>query len=160
MDSDKKTALAEQAYHKALNYELAYGACPQCVLLSVQETLGLVDDATIKAAHGLAGGGGLSGVGACGALSGGLLALSAKRGRARDKIDKGRFINNFNKGNELVERFRATFGGITCAELQQRFTGRTYDLWDDAQYRAFDQARGRQCAHATGTVTRWVIEML
>ena len=88
------------------------------------------------------------------------MALSAKRGRDRSKLDKGRFINNFNKGNELVERFREEFGGITCSELQQQFTGRTYDLWDGEQYQAFDEARGRQCAHATGTVTKWVIEML
>ena len=88
------------------------------------------------------------------------MALSAKRGRDRSKLDKGRFINNFNKGNELVERFREEFGGITCSELQQQFTGRTYDLWDGEQYQDFDKARGQQCAHATGTVTKWVIEML
>ena len=128
--------------------------------MSLQETLGIIEDQTIKASHGLSGGGGLMGVGACGALTGGLMALSAKRGRDRSKLDKGRFINNFNKGNELVERFREEFGGITCSELQQQFTGRTYDLWDGEQYQDFDKARGQQCAHATGTVTKWVIEML
>jgi C_GCAxxG_C_C family probable redox protein len=158
-EEEKKT-LAEQAYHKALKYELDYGCCPQCVLATVQETIGIVDDGTIKASHGLSGGGGLSGKGACGALTGGLMALSAKRGRDRDKLDKGRFIGNFQKGRELVERFRSEFGGITCEELQHRFTGRTYDMWSAEEYKAFNDARGQQCAHATATVTRWVIEML
>ena len=153
-------SLGEQAYAKAQQYELDYGCCPQCVLATVQETVGIIDDQTIKASHGLSGGGGLLGEGVCGALSGGLLALSAKFGRDRDKLDRGRYINNFNKARELTERFRQQFGGVTCRELQQQFTGRTFDMWDAVEYRAFDEARGKQCAHATGTVTQWVVEML
>lgn len=91
MNTEEKRALAENAYHKALDY----GCCPQCVLAAVQETIGIIDDGTIKASHGLSGGGGLMAQGACGALTGGLLALSAKFGRDRDKLDKGRCINNF-----------------------------------------------------------------
>ncbi|WP_413437397.1 C-GCAxxG-C-C family protein [Sulfuriferula sp. GW1] len=160
MNTEEKRELAQNAYRKALQYELAYGCCPQCVLTAVQESVGIIDDSTIKASHGLSGGGGLMAQGACGALTGGLLALSAKFGRDRDKLDKGRCINNFRKNKELVERFRAEFGGITCEELQRQFTGRTYDMWNAEEYKAFDEARGNQCAHATGTVTKWVIEML
>lgn len=160
MNSEEKQALAKQAYEKAVNYELDYGCCPQCVLATIQETVGFVDDATIKASHGLSGGGGLVGLGACGALTGGLMALSSKFGRDRDKLDKGRCINNFKKNKELVERFRTEFGGITCEDLQKQFTGRTYDMWKAEEYKAFDDARGKQCAHATGTVTKWVVEML
>lgn len=160
MSTVDKQALAQQAYDKALAYELDYGCCPQCVLAAVQETVGLIEDNLIKASHGLSGGGALSGKGACGALTGGLMALSAKRGRDRDKLDKGRFINNFKKGDELVERFRAEFGGVTCEELQQQFTGRTYDMWQADQYQAFSTARGEKCALATATVTKWVVEML
>lgn len=160
MSNDEKQALAQAAFDKAMKYELDYGCCPQCVLAAVQETVGVIDDSVIKASHGLSGGGGLSGVGACGALTGGLMALSAKRGRDRDKLDKGRFINNFKKGQELVDRFREEFGGVTCAELQHQFTGKTYDMWNPEEYKAFDGARGEQCARATATVTRWVVEMM
>jgi len=160
MDTETKQSLGEQAYEKALKYELDYGCCPQCVLATVQETVGIVDDQTVKASHGLSGGGGLLGEGVCGALTGGLLALSAKYGRDRDKLDKGRCIHNFQKAKELTERFRQEFGGLTCKELQQQFTGRTYDMWNAAEYKAFDQSRGNKCAHATGTVTKWVVEML
>lgn len=160
MDIEQKQALGEQAYTKALKYELDYGCCPQCVLATVQETVGGIDDQTVKASHGLSGGGALMGEGVCGALTGGLMALSAKYGRDRDKLDRGRYINNFKKSKELTERFRQEFGGLTCRQLQQQFTGRTYDMWNAEEYKAFDEARGQQCAHATGTVTKWVIEML
>ena len=158
--SEDRQVLSEQAYQKAMQYELSYGCCPQCVLSTVQETVGYVDDNTIKASHGLSGGGGLMGEGACGALTGGLMAISAKFGRDRDKLHAGRCINNFKKTRDLVERFREEFGGITCQDLQKQFTGRTYDMWNADEYKAFDSARGQQCAHATALVTKWVVEML
>ena len=160
MDIEKKCDLGEQAYEKAFKYELDYGCCPQCVLATVQETVGIVDDQTIKASHGLSGGGGLVGEGVCGALTGGILALSAKYGRERDKLGSGRHINNFKKTKELTERFREEFGGVTCKQLQQQFTGRTYDMWDAGEYKAFDEARGDKCANATATVTKWIVEMM
>lgn len=160
MTPEEKRAAADEAYNRALNYELEYGCCPQCVLATVQELVGHVTDETIKASHGLSGGGGLMGQGTCGALTGGLLALSAKKGRDRDKLGKGKFINNFKKGKELADRFQETFGGVRCEELQKQFTGRTYDMWNADEYQQFDKDRGNQCAHATGMVTKWVIEML
>lgn len=159
MTPEEKQALLDAAYAKAEKYEYDYGACPQCVLATIQELVGGIDDATIKAVHGLSGGGGLMAEGTCGALTGGLVALSAKYGRDRDKLDKGRFINNFKKCKMLVERFRAEFGGVTCSQLQQQFTGKTYDMWNAEEYQAFNDARGHKCADATGKVTQWVIEM-
>jgi C_GCAxxG_C_C family probable redox protein len=160
MASHTKTQLAEQASQLAYQDEIQYGCCPQCVLKAVKTTVGYVTDDTIKASHGLSGGGGLMGMGACGALTGGLLALSAKRGRPHDKFDKGKFVGNFQLGQDLVKRFQEQFGGITCQDLQLQFTGRTYDMWDAEQYQAFTTARGEKCAVATATVTRWVVEML
>lgn len=160
MDKLNKIKLADEVYKKASTYELDYGGCPQCVLAAVQEAVGLVDDQTIKASHGLSGGGGLLGKGTCGALAGGLMALSVKKGRDRDKLDKGKFINNFSKGRELVDKFRNEFDGVTCEELQKSFTGKTYDMWDVKEYSQFDKDRGMKCAHASGSVARWVIEML
>ncbi|MEJ2645226.1 MAG: C-GCAxxG-C-C family protein [Gammaproteobacteria bacterium] len=155
-----KQELGAAAYQKALDYDLKYGCCPQCVLTAVQETVGVVDDSMIKASHGLSGGGGLMGAGACGALTGGLLALGARYGRDRDKLDRGRGMADFQRGKVLVEKFRGELGGITCEDLQRQFTGRTYDLWDAGEYKAFGEARGLQCAHASGLVAKWVVEML
>lgn len=160
MTDHDKPAIAEAAAAKAMRYELEFGSCPQCVLAAIQETMGIIDDATVKAVHGLAGGGALMGKGMCGALTGGLIALSAKRGRDRDKLDKGRFMANYQKGKELTERFQKEFGGLTCEELQRNFTGRVYDMWKAEEYKAFNDARGPKCAETTAMVTRWVVEML
>jgi C_GCAxxG_C_C family probable redox protein len=160
MTKEERAALGEKAYQIAFDYELNYGCCPQCVLTTVKETVGFVTDDVIKASHGLSGGGGLMGLGACGALTGGLIALSCKRGRDRDKFEKGRFINNFRVGQSLVDRFNNEFGGVTCEHLQRKFTGRTYNMWDVSEYEAFDKDRKQECARATGLVTKWVIELL
>ncbi|MFA7095561.1 MAG: C-GCAxxG-C-C family protein [Gammaproteobacteria bacterium] len=159
MEPDK-TQLAERAYQLAFDYDVRYGCCPQCVLAAVQETVGGISPDLIKASHGLSGGGGLTGMGTCGALSGGLMALSARRGRDRDKFERGRFIANFRLGEELVQWFTEEFRGVTCRDLQQQFTGKTYDLWDQEQYAEFSRARGDRCARATAMVTKWVVERL
>jgi len=57
MANEEKHALAEQAYQKALRYELDYVAVRN-VFSRCQETVGFVDDNTIKASHGLSGGAG------------------------------------------------------------------------------------------------------
>ncbi|MCW9025074.1 MAG: C-GCAxxG-C-C family protein [Gammaproteobacteria bacterium] len=160
MNSANKSELAEQAYQLAFDYELEFGCCPQCVLTTIKETIGYVTDDTIKASHGLSGGGGLTGVGACGALTGGLMALSCKRGRERENFEKGKYITNFKHGQKLVERFKSEFGGVTCQELQQQFTGKTYDLWNAKEYAQFSEDRENQCAHTSAMVSKWVVEML
>ncbi|MBF0247681.1 MAG: C_GCAxxG_C_C family protein [Alphaproteobacteria bacterium] len=160
MTNPDKEALAQKAADEAFELDVKYGCCPQCVLTAVKNTVGLVTDETIKASHGLSGGGGLMGEGACGALTGGLLALGAKKGRDADKLDKGRGMANFNAGRKLVERFKAEFGGVTCEHLQQEFTGKTWNMWKPEEYKGFSDQRGDQCARATALVTKWVVEDL
>ncbi len=156
----EREALAEEAYQRALDYELEFGCCPQCVLSVVQELLGGVSDDLVKASHGLSGGGALQGKGACGALTGGLIALSIRTGRDRDKLDKGRGMKNFNIGRELAEAFEKEHGGFTCEDLQKAFTNRTYDMWKPEEYAAFSDNRGPKCAQATAWVTKWVVKRL
>ncbi|CCQ74376.1 C-GCAxxG-C-C family protein [Magnetospira sp. QH-2] len=158
-ESDSKD-LGRQAYERAYELELKVGCCPQCVLTAVDETVGGVSEDTIKASHGLSGGGALTGQGACGALTGGLLALSTRKGRDADKLDRGRGMANFNVGKDLTRRFEEEFGGITCEDLQQQFSGQTWDLWKPEEYKGFSDARDDRCARATATVTQWVVEMI
>lgn len=160
MKQDRRMELAEQASRQAFELEGRYGCCPQCVLTAIKETVGNISDDTIKASHGLAGGGGLMGMGACGALTGGLIAISSRRGRDADKLHRGSGIANFQAGRRLVERFRQEFGGVTCEHLQKRFTGRTWDMWKPEEYQAFSEMRGDQCARATALATRWAVELM
>lgn len=157
-----KQALAEKAAKIAKTYEFDYGCCPQCVLAAVQETIpnNKISDETIKASHGLSGGGGLTGVGLCGSLVGGLMVLGSKRGRDHDKFSKGKFIGNFKACNDLVEEFQKEFNGLTCQDLQQEFTGKTYDMWKAEEYQEFTDKRGEQCAVTAEFVTRWVVNKL
>ena len=86
MTKEEKTALGEKVYQMAFDYELNYGCCPQCVLTTVKETVGLVTDDVIKASHGLSGGGGLMGLGACGALTGGLISVAGVITRTTSRL--------------------------------------------------------------------------
>lgn len=160
MTLDSSLDLPQKAYDIAYELDVKYGCCPQCVLSAVKQTSGFVTDETIKASHGLSGGGGLMGEGACGALTGGLLALGALHGRDADKLHRGRGISNFNAGRQLVEQFKQEYGGITCEYLQKEFSGRTWNMWNPEEYKGFSDMRGDKCAHATGLVTRWVTEIL
>ena len=159
-DSKQNSSLADQAYDRAFDLDIKYGCCPQCVLTAVKESVGYVTDETIQSSHALSGGGALMGKGICGALTGVLIALGAKKGRPADKLHKGRGIANFNAAKALVEKFQEEFGGTSCEHLQQQFSGRTWDMWQADQYQAFSDARGDQCAHATGLVTKWVVDSL
>jgi C_GCAxxG_C_C family probable redox protein len=155
-----RSANALAAAKTARQCELDFGCCPQCVLSAIKDVSTHVTDETIKASHGLSGGGALTGLGMCGALTGGLMALGTKRGRDADKFHRGKCITNFKAGEKLVSRFKEEFNGTTCQELQKKFTGKTYDLWQPDEYQAFDDERGDNCARATELVTKWVVEML
>ncbi len=148
------------AFQRAYGLDLKVGCCPQCVLTAVKDVIGGIGDDVIKASHGLSGGGSLVGTGTCGALSGGLLALGTRRGRDADKLEKSRGMANFQLGRQLTERFQQEFGGTSCEALQCRFSGRSWDFWKPEEYKAFSEARGDQCARATGLVAQWVVEML
>src|SRR5688572_12477064 len=94
VEAGTKQGKVQQAYARAYEYEQKYGSCPQCVLASLMDVFGTVDDAVFKASHSLAGGGGISTKGTCGALVGGILALGNKYGRNRENFAKGRFLDN------------------------------------------------------------------
>lgn len=153
---------AERAYDLAHSYLIQYGSCPQAVLRAVHEALNLKGiEAVIKSAHALAGGLGLSGNGACGALSGGVLALSFFFGRSLEDMDKGPFMKSFIKAKELHDKFVNEFGGCTCKDVQVRLFGKTFDFWSLDDLMKFREIGGlNKCAIITGKVAMWVTEML
>jgi len=162
IDSQNMQALIDKAYSLGYEYEQKYGCCPQCVLGAIQDVLGIVDDSIFMASHCLAGGGGLSTGGTCGALAGGMLALGAKYGRDRANFDKGRFIQSYKLGKQLHDLFVAEFGSPICAEVQKKFMGRSFDMWNAKDFKAFEEAGGHldKCPKVTGTVAKWATEIL
>ena len=161
MEDQKKKELSEKAYKIAFDYDSKYGSCPQCVLAAVQETLGHVTDDMFKSSHALAGGGGLAGDGTCGALAGGIMAISAKYGRER-KDFATKQPKPYKLARKLHDRFVQEYGAVTCRDVQKRIFGRSFNMWDSNEYREFEAMGGHKdkCTKVTGNIAKWVVEIL
>jgi C_GCAxxG_C_C family probable redox protein len=158
-----KNNLPQQAYELAYTYEATHGSCPQCVLAAIYETLKIGDPATFKAADILAGGTTLSSQGTCGALIGGLVAISSIVGR-----DYSEFIAGLKKrkaffyGKKLYDRFIQEYGSPLCKDVQTCLFGRSYSLIDKEEYAAFENAGAHvdKCPSVAGNAAKWTAEIL
>jgi C_GCAxxG_C_C family probable redox protein len=154
--------MLDQAYALGYEFEQKYGVCPQCVLAALRETLGGIDDEVFKAAHALAGGGALTGRGTCGALAGGMMAIGAHYGRDRASFQSSRSRYSAKLARRLYEKFVAEFASPICADVQVARFGRSFDLWDPQDYRAFEDAGGHvdKCPDVVGKTARWTAQIL
>ena len=80
MDKKNLEQVKAKASELAKKYEQEYGGCSQAVLGALRDTIGGFSDEVFKAGTGLAGGIGLAG-NSCGALMGGVMAISCYFGR-------------------------------------------------------------------------------
>ncbi len=162
IEAQNVPAVLDEVYARAHEYEQRYGSCPQCVLAAIKDVLEIGDDRVCQAAHSLAGGGALTTKGTCGALIGGMLALGAEHGRRREDFDKGSFVNSYKLSKQLQERFVAEFGSPVCADVQTKILGRSFDMWNGKDYKAFEAAGGHRdkCTHVAGMVARWAAEII
>lgn len=134
--------LLARAYRLGFDYERQFRGCSQCVIAAVQDTLGIQDDTVFRAASGLAGGGALTGRGACGGLVGGAMVLGQLRGRDRRGFDdpEGIRFRTFDLVKKLTDRFDEEFGGIICRDIQTRVFGRPFNLGDPEDFQRFEDA--------------------
>ncbi len=162
MEVDKEKLL-EEIYNRAYEYEGKYGSCPQAVLSAINDYFDIVDDAAIKAVHSFAGGGALCGDGTCGALVGGIAAISSHFGRERKEFGQGgRHFKNFILSKELRDKFIDEFGSVICDDVQKNKMGRSFNLWDKEEYQKFEAAGAHddKCTDVSGKTARWVAEIL
>ena len=155
--------LIEQAYKKAFRYEAERGSCPQCVLAALMETFQVSDPKTIQAANALAGGTSLTTEGTCGALAGGLLAISSVLGRTYEDFSKGKQKHEvYAVSKQLYEQFKREYGSILCKDVHQKLFGRTFNLLDPDDYAAFEKAGGHvdKCTEVSGRVAQWTAQLL
>ena len=152
----------ERVYALGYEFEGKYGNCPQCTLAAIQEVLGGIDDEVFKAATALAAGGALTTQGTCGALSGGMMAISARFGRDRASFSTTSSRKASVVAKRLYDRFIAAFGSPICATVQVAKFGRSYDMWDKDDYRAFEAAGGHvdKCTDVVGQTAKWTAEIL
>jgi len=155
-------AMLKRVYDRAFEYEQKYGSCPQCVLAAIQDEFGIIHDDVFRAGHALAGGVGLSSDGTCGALTGGVMALSCKYGRSRENFDKGRFLHSYVHAKKLRDRFVQEYGSTICRDVHKKLFGRTFNLWDSKEYGEFERAGAHRdkCPMVAENVARWVAEIL
>ena len=160
---ESKEQLLNKAYDLAFNYEAERGSCPQCVLAALFETLNIGDEATIKSADALAGGTALSTKGTCGALVGGLLAISSIAGREYDDFCAGKTKRRvFQFSKQLYDKFIDEYGSPLCCDIHLKLFGRTFNLMDPKEYEEFDKAGAHvdKCPSVSGNVARWTAEII
>ena len=143
MSDDSK--LIEKAGNAAYEYEKTYHGCSQCVLKALQDTLDLGDGLTFKAASALAGGVARMGE-SCGSLLGGVLAIGLAFGRDRLEVtsESEGYMKAHRVAGELGNRFKAEFGGTRCWDVQTGVFGRSFDLRDPLEMKAFLEAGGHE----------------
>jgi len=160
----RKRDLSAQAYELGFDYERRFHGCSQCVIAAVHDTLGIRDDAVFKAATGLAGGGALTGRGACGGYAGGVMVLSQLLGRERARFDdpEGIRFRTFDLAKRLADRFEEEFGGTICRDVQVRVFGRSFDLRDPEDFLRFEEAGAHddKCPDVVGKAARMTVEII
>ncbi|MGI6031112.1 MAG: C-GCAxxG-C-C family protein [Eubacteriales bacterium] len=155
-------AMAQQAYERGYEYEGKVGGCAQCVLCALKETALDIDNAVIKSATGLAAGCARSGH-ACGAFTGGVMALSTVVGREYDKMDDmAANDRTMELCRKLLERFEEAYGSCDCTQIQAHLMGRGYHMYDPEDKQKFLDAGGHDdvCTGVVGRSAKWVVELL
>ncbi len=158
-----KKDVLDDVYQRAFHYEAKLGSCPQCVLAALKETLDIGDEAVFKASQGLAGGTALSSEGTCGALAGGMIAISFLVGRTYQEFTEGqkkRLVFKYTR--KLYDKFVGEYGSPLCCSVQKKIFGRSYDLLDKQEYDAFEKAGAHvdKCTSVAGNAARWTAEII
>ena len=160
MNSDKEKKM-EKAYELGYKYEKDYGSCSQCTFAAVSEILGKESKEIFKSIDGLAGGLGRTTDGTCGALTGGVAAISIRYGR-EDFPNLGQREKCMALAKKLHDRFIEEYGSVICKDVQTKIMGRSYDFWNPKEREEFDKAGGHtdKCPDVVGKAAKWTIEIL
>jgi len=161
MNSQKD--ILENVYQRAFKYEAKLGSCPQCVLAALKETLNVGDEAVFRASQGFTGGTALSSKGTCGALAGGMIAISSLVGRTYKEFTEGQRKRLVFKYTRLLyDRFIDEYGSPLCCDVQKKIFGRSYILLDKQEYEAFEKAGAHvdKCTSVAGNAAKWTAEII
>ena len=164
MEESQRQILLKKAYELGSECARKYKGCSQCVVAAVQDLLGIREDAVFKAATALAGGIGLSGIGPCGGISGGVLILSQLIGRERANIEdpENTRAKSYDLAQKLVEAYLEEFGAIACRDVQIKKFGRSYYLRDPQEKEKFQEAGGHsdKCPDVVGKAAQMTVRII
>lgn len=160
---DPKEKKLQKIYNLAYKYEAERGSCTQCVLSAIMEIFNIGCPETIQAADALAGGTALSTQGTCGALAGGVMAISTIVGRTYKDFSAGekkRRVFQFSK--KLYDKFIKEYDSILCKDIHLKIFGRTFNFMDKNDYAEFERmgAHVDKCPTVSGKVARWTAEII
>jgi C_GCAxxG_C_C family probable redox protein len=151
-----------------------YSGCAQAVLDALQETLGIGDAESFKAATILSGGVARRGE-TCGALLGALMGLGLACGRDRME-DTAAYSRACDEAQPLVDAFKSALQdafefeepltSTLCRDIQSRLFGRSFYLADAADRAAFLAGGGHDstkcpqvCAIAAEVAARKILAL-
>ena len=156
------TKICDQAYKLGEKYEIECTGCAQSTIAAIFDALGEGSDEVFRAASGLADGIGLTGNGSCGALVGGVLALSWFSGRKREDFqDMMAAMPSYLLAKELHDRFNEKYGCIRCHDIQEKVCGRTYNLLDPKELEeAIRDEAMKHCGTVVGNTARMSVEII
>lgn len=154
----------QKGMEAADRFEKNNGNCAQCTLGALRMALddGVITDDIFRAASGLAAGVSRSGT-ACGAVTGGVMAISAYVGRTwEDFSNAGGSARSLDLGRRLVDRFKKEYGSQNCWQIQEKIMGRHYDFTAPGEYEMFLEAGGHddKCPAVCANAVKWVLEIM
>ena len=160
-DEDKQQLLMK-IEREARDNEIKYWGCSQAVVDALQRNLRLNGTDIFKAASALAGGV-ASNHEACGALTGGVIAIGLAYGRTKyepgkvsaEQVD---WLECMTRAGRFCDRFRERFGGLNCREVRA-----SVGFDPDATLAQLTPERFKKhdrCGEATGTAARLAAEII
>jgi len=163
MEATKKELL-EKAYRLGFEYEKTYRGCSQCAIAAIQDTMDIRDDSVFKAGSGLAGGGGLTGIGVCGGYVGGIMVLSQLLGRERSNFEDPERIRfkSFALARRFLQEYIHELGSIICRDIQTIRFGRPYYIADLEDFEKFEEAGGHvdKCTDVVGKAAQIAVKLI
>lgn len=155
--------IMDKAYQLGFEYEKTNHVCSQCSLVALGEILGIDYEDILRAAHPLSGGLGTTLEGTCGALSGGAMIFGYLFGRNKQEFFKALASSEASElAKELYDQFVKEYGSCLCKDVQKKLFGRTFNLWNEADRKAFAEAGAYsdKCSSVVGKTSAWAAKIL
>ena len=151
-----------KAFESGKRHEIKSTGCSQSTVAGIFDALGLENDDVFKAATGFADGVGLTGDGHCGALSGAVMAISYLFGReGKDFGDMMKQVPALTLSKKLHDQFIEKYGTCRCADIQTKFVGRFFNLYDPEEMEAaYKAGLVDKCSTLVGEVARMATRII
>lgn len=157
--------ILSKAYQLGYDFERRHHGCGQCVIAAVYQIFPeMICEDIFRSANAQAGGLGLTSKGQCGAVTGAAMILSQIYGRNLNAMDDpdGKRFKAYRLGAEVARRFETEVGFLICCEIQNALMGRSFNLFNPDDFRAFESAGGHDnhCPHVVGSAAKIAVQLL